>query len=38
VRDARNGKGALGTLISNRTMAENLQALVANLRRHGILW
>jgi ABC-type transporter Mla subunit MlaD len=38
VRDARNGKGALGTLIGDRTMAANLQALVANLRAHGILW
>lgn len=38
VRDARNGKGPLGTLISDRAMAENLRALVANLRAHGILW
>ena len=38
VRDARNGKGPLGTLISDRAMAENLKALVANLRSRGILW
>ena len=38
VRDVRQGKGALGTLIANREMAENLKALVANLRSHGILW
>jgi ABC-type transporter Mla subunit MlaD len=38
VQDARNGKGVLGTLISNRALADNLQALVANLRSHGVLW
>lgn len=38
IRDARNGKGPLGTLISDRAMAENLRALVTNLREHGILW
>ncbi|MDD5200850.1 MAG: MlaD family protein [Terrimicrobiaceae bacterium] len=38
VRDARYGKGALGTLISDRAVAENLKALVANLRARGILW
>ncbi|MDX2079864.1 MAG: MlaD family protein [Terrimicrobiaceae bacterium] len=38
VRDVRRGQGALGMLIANREVAENLRALVANLRRHGILW
>jgi ABC-type transporter Mla subunit MlaD len=38
VHDARNGKGALGTLIGDRAMAENLKALVANMRARGILW
>ena len=38
VSDARNGKGPLGTLIADRAMAENLKALVANLRARGILW
>jgi phospholipid/cholesterol/gamma-HCH transport system substrate-binding protein len=35
---ARTGKGMLGTLISNREMADNLRALILNLRKHGILW
>lgn len=38
LKDVRQGKGPLGTLISDRTMADNLRALVVNLRRHGILW
>jgi ABC-type transporter Mla subunit MlaD len=38
VREIRQGQGALGTLIANRDTAENLRALVANLRRYGILW
>jgi hypothetical protein len=38
VRDARNGKGPLGALVGDRAMAENLRALVANLRAHGVLW
>ncbi|MGH8048410.1 MAG: MlaD family protein [Chthoniobacterales bacterium] len=38
VRDARNGRGPLGTLISDRVLADNLRALVANLRAYGILW
>jgi methyl-accepting chemotaxis protein len=38
VREIREGKGALGTLISDQSVAENLRALVANMRRHGILW
>lgn len=38
VRDIRNGKGALGTLIGDRSVAENLRALVANLRARGILF
>ncbi len=38
VRDARNGKGALGALIGDRAMAENLKAFIANLRSRGILW
>ena len=35
---ARTGKGMLGTLVSNREMAENLRAFILNLRKHGILW
>lgn len=38
VRDVKDGKGALGMLVANREVAENLRALVANLRRNGILW
>jgi ABC-type transporter Mla subunit MlaD len=38
VRDARNGKGALGTLIGDRRMAENLKLFIANLKTRGILW
>jgi len=38
VREVRQGQGALGTLIANRETAENLKAIVANLRRYGILW
>lgn len=38
VKDARDGKGPLGTLLTDRTVSENLQALVYNLRRYGILF
>ena len=38
VEQAKSGSGVLGTLISNRDMANNLRALVLNLRKHGILW
>jgi len=38
VDQAKTGNGVLGTLISNREMANNLRALVLNLRKHGILW
>jgi phospholipid/cholesterol/gamma-HCH transport system substrate-binding protein len=38
VQQAKQGRGALGVLLSDREMAENIKALVANLRRNGILW
>lgn len=38
LQQAKQGRGALGTLLSDREMADNLKALVANLRRSGILW
>ena len=38
LREVRQGQGALGTLIANRETADNLRALVSNLRRYGILW
>jgi phospholipid/cholesterol/gamma-HCH transport system substrate-binding protein len=38
LQQAKQGRGALGALLSDREMADNLRALVANLRRSGILW
>ena len=38
IQQAKQGRGALGVLLSDREMAENLKALVANLRRNGVLW
>ena len=38
ILQAKQGRGALGALLSDREMSENLRALVANLRRHGVLW
>ena len=38
ILQAKQGRGALGALLSDREMSENLKALVANLRRHGVLW
>ncbi len=38
VQQTKQGKGALGALLMDKEMADNLRALVANLRRHGILW
>jgi ABC-type transporter Mla subunit MlaD len=38
LRDIRQGNGPIGTLISDKGMADNLRALVVNLRKHGILW
>jgi phospholipid/cholesterol/gamma-HCH transport system substrate-binding protein len=38
VRDAASGKGLLGTLINDSTLAGDLRALVANLRAHGVLF
>ena len=38
IQQAKQGRGALGVLLSDREMADNLRALVANLRRSGILW
>jgi hypothetical protein len=37
-QQAQTGGGALGMLISNREMADNLRAFILNLRKHGILW
>jgi phospholipid/cholesterol/gamma-HCH transport system substrate-binding protein len=38
VRDATHGKGLLGTLVNDSTLAGDLRALVANLRAHGVLF
>ena len=35
---ANSGKGALGMLLADKETAENLKALVRNLREHGVLW
>jgi len=35
---AATGDGALGTLISDKQTAEDLKALIANMRRSGVLW
>ena len=38
VAEIRSGKGVLGALIGNSELAANLEALIINLRQHGILW
>lgn len=38
VRDASSGKGLLGTLVNDSTLAGDLRALIANLRAHGVLF
>ena len=38
VKKATAGEGTLGTLISDRQTAENLKALIINLRRSGVLF
>lgn len=35
---ANAGKGALGVLLGDKETADNLKALISNLREHGILW
>ena len=38
IRDARAGNGMLATLLSNQEVARDLQALISNLRDHGVLF
>jgi phospholipid/cholesterol/gamma-HCH transport system substrate-binding protein len=38
VVDAKEGKGTLGMLINDKKTADNLRALIANLREHGLLF
>lgn len=35
---AKQGRGALGVLLSDKQTADNLRALVANLKQYGVLW
>lgn len=35
---ATNGEGPLGTLISDKQTADDLKALISNMRRSGVLW
>jgi len=37
-RQATDGKGLLGALLSNEELANNLRALISNLRAHGVLF
>ncbi|MEO6052873.1 MAG: hypothetical protein ABIP97_02570, partial [Chthoniobacterales bacterium] len=38
VQRTKRGEGVIGALLTDRTMAQNLRALILNLREHGILW
>ncbi len=38
VREATNGNGLLATLLTNRELAKDLQALISNMRSHGVLF
>jgi phospholipid/cholesterol/gamma-HCH transport system substrate-binding protein len=38
VQQAKQGRGALGLLLSDKEVADNLKALVLNMRRNGILF
>jgi phospholipid/cholesterol/gamma-HCH transport system substrate-binding protein len=38
VQQTKQGRGTLGALLVDRQMAENIKALVANLRRNGVLF
>jgi chromosome segregation ATPase len=35
---ANTGRGALGLLLGDKETADNLKALIRNLREHGVLW
>jgi virulence factor Mce-like protein len=37
-RDATEGKGLLATLLNNQDLANDLRALISNLRAHGVLF
>src|SRR3954469_2689884 len=38
IQQATNGKGMLGTLMTDQGLAKDLRALVSNLRAHGVLF
>jgi phospholipid/cholesterol/gamma-HCH transport system substrate-binding protein len=38
MNDATRGKGMLATLLTNQQLANDLEALISNLRRHGVLF
>jgi ABC-type transporter Mla subunit MlaD len=38
LKEASHGHGLLATLLTNRQLAADLEALVTNLRRHGVLF
>ena len=38
IRQAKSGSGLLATLLNNQALAKDLQALISNIRSHGILF
>lgn len=38
VKDARSGRGLVAALLNDKALADNVRALVLNLKRHGILF
>ncbi len=38
LKSAQSGSGAIPMLLSNREVSDNLRALIANIRRHGVLF
>ncbi len=38
IADAKDGRGPVGALLTDQTIADNLRALVYNMRRYGILF
>ena len=38
VRSATQGKGLVATLLNNQELANDLHALISNLRAHGVLF
>jgi hypothetical protein len=38
LKEAQNGQGTLPMLLGNGEVADNLRAIIYNIRRHGILF